>query len=51
VVPAGAVPVDEDSIIDFAHRFLSRYKCPSKVQFVDELPVNVTGKVMRRALH
>lgn len=51
VVPAGGVPVDEDSIIDFAHRFLSRYKCPSKVQFVDELPVNVTGKVVRRALH
>lgn len=50
VVPRAGAAVDEDSVIEFAHRSLSRYKCPSKVQFVDALPVNVTGKVLRRAL-
>jgi long-chain acyl-CoA synthetase len=50
VVPQPGIAVEEDNIIEFAHRSLSRYKCPSKVQFVDTLPVNVTGKVLRRAL-
>jgi long-chain acyl-CoA synthetase len=31
-------------------RYLARYKCPSTVDFVDELPQGVTGKVLRRAL-
>jgi long-chain acyl-CoA synthetase len=42
--------VDADELIDFAGRHLSRYKCPSTVTFVDELPHTVTGKVLRRAL-
>ena len=50
VLHPGAI-VDEDSIIEFAQKSLSRYKCPSKVQFVETLPVNATGKVLRRALH
>ena len=50
VLDPGAI-VDEDNIIEFAQKSLSRYKCPSKVQFVDALPVNATGKVLRRALH
>lgn len=50
VVLRPGATVDEDNIIEFAHRSLSRYKCPSKVQFVETLPVNVTGKVLRRAL-
>ena len=29
---------------------LARYKCPSKILFVDELPRNVSGKLLRRAL-
>ena len=49
VVEQGA-HLDEDSVIEHARRKLSRYKCPTKVQFVDELPLNVTGKVLRRAL-
>lgn len=50
VVPAAGVHLDEESIIEHSRKKLSRYKCPTKVQFVDELPVNVTGKVLRRAL-
>lgn len=43
--------VDEDTLIDHAHEHLARYKCPSKVMFVDELPRNLSGKLVRRELH
>ncbi len=41
---------DEDDIIAFTQARLARYKCPSKVMFVDELPHNLTGKLLRRSL-
>jgi long-chain acyl-CoA synthetase len=50
VVAEPGTHLDEDSVIDHAKKKLSRYKCPTKVQFVDELPLNVTGKVLRREL-
>lgn len=42
--------VDEDELIDWAADRLARYKCPTKVMFVDELPTGVAGKVVRRQL-
>ncbi|MFV0308136.1 MAG: AMP-binding protein [Desertimonas sp.] len=42
--------IDEDGLIDFAHDHLARYKCPSKVIVVDELPRNAAGKLVRRQL-
>lgn len=50
VVAEPGTHLDEDSVIDHAKKKLSRYKCPTKVQFVDELPLNSTGKVLRREL-
>jgi long-chain acyl-CoA synthetase len=50
VVPVDGVPVEEDDIIAHVEAQLSRYKCPQKVMFVDELPVNAAGKVLRREL-
>ena len=50
VVPQPNVYLDEDAIIAYSQQQLSRYKCPSKVLFVESLPVNATGKVLRRAL-
>lgn len=41
---------DEDALIDHCHDHIARYKCPSKVLVVDELPRNVSGKLLRRAL-
>ncbi len=49
VVRPGA-SVEEDDIIEFCAARLARYKCPAKVMFVDELPQNLSGKVLRRAL-
>ncbi|MEZ5178115.1 MAG: AMP-binding protein [Acidimicrobiales bacterium] len=42
--------LEEDAVIEFCARHLARYKCPQKVNFVDELPLNVSGKVLKRAL-
>jgi long-chain acyl-CoA synthetase len=44
------VHLDEEAVISHCRDHLARYKCPTKVMFVDELPRNVSGKVLRRAL-
>lgn len=41
---------EEDVIVEHCADHLARYKCPDKVDFVDELPVNLAGKVVRRRL-
>jgi long-chain acyl-CoA synthetase len=41
---------EEDSIIAYAGDHLARYKCPTKVVVVDELPRNLNGKILRRNL-
>ena len=40
----------EESLISWCLDHLARYKCPSKVLFVNELPRNANGKVVRRSL-
>lgn len=42
--------LDEDTLIDYARDYLARYKCPTKVLFVDQLPRNASGKLVRREL-
>jgi long-chain acyl-CoA synthetase len=39
-----------EDIIDFCRRYLARFKCPEVVEFVDALPINPSGKVLRREL-
>lgn len=41
---------EEDQIIEWCARHLARYKCPEKIMFVDELPVNPGGKILKRSL-
>jgi long-chain acyl-CoA synthetase len=50
VVLAPGAALDEETLIEYASQYLARYKCPTKVIFVDELPHNITGKLMRRHL-
>ena len=40
----------QDEISDYCRRYLARFKCPEVVEFVDELPINPSGKVLRRQL-
>ena len=50
VVLRPGASVDEDTLIDHARDHLARYKAPTKVLFVDELPRNANGKLVRRDL-
>lgn len=50
VVAAPGSAVDEDALIEYSMDYLARYKCPTKVIFVDELPRNTAGKLIRREL-
>ena len=40
----------EDTLISWCLDNLARYKCPAKILFVDQLPRNVSGKLLRRSL-
>jgi long-chain acyl-CoA synthetase len=50
VVPVPGATVDEATVQAWARERLARYKCPSSVFVVDELPKGLTGKVLRRVL-
>jgi long-chain acyl-CoA synthetase len=50
VVRAEGAEIDEEGLIEHCLDYLARYKCPSKVLFVDELPRNAAGKLIRREL-
>jgi long-chain acyl-CoA synthetase len=50
IVPVAGADVDEAAIVDYAARHLARYKCPSIVTFVDQLPYGLAGKLLRRQL-
>lgn len=50
VVVADGASIDEDALVEHCHDHLARYKCPSKILFVDELPRSTTGKLVRRDL-
>ena len=39
-----------DELIRFTRDRLAGYKCPTAVDFVEALPRNATGKVLRREL-
>jgi fatty-acyl-CoA synthase len=49
VLRDGAV-LSEDEIKDYVRENLARFKSPREVVFVDELPRNPTGKVLKREL-
>jgi acyl-CoA synthetase (AMP-forming)/AMP-acid ligase II len=49
-VVAGAVTPEAADIIAFARTKLAHFKCPTAVTFIDELPRNPSGKVLKREL-
>lgn len=40
----------ENDLIEYCKQHLAKYKVPSSIEFLDELPKNTTGKILRRAL-
>jgi fatty-acyl-CoA synthase len=49
VVREGA-NLDENAIVEHCEDNLARYKVPKEVKFIDELPHNATGKVLKHEL-
>jgi fatty-acyl-CoA synthase len=50
VVLRGGQDLSEDEVKDYVKDNLARYKVPREVVFLDELPRNSTGKVLKRDL-
>jgi len=50
VVTTAGSDIDEETLIEYSLDHLARYKCPSKVIFVESLPRNTSGKLVRRSL-
>ncbi|MGV0739295.1 long-chain-fatty-acid--CoA ligase FadD2 [Mycobacterium syngnathidarum] len=50
VVRAEGASLDEDTVKAYVKEHLARYKVPREVVFLDELPRNPTGKILKREL-
>jgi acyl-CoA synthetase (AMP-forming)/AMP-acid ligase II len=50
VVPAPGAQLTAADVIAFCRERLAHYQCPSSVDFIDDLPRNPTGKVLKRSL-
>ena len=50
VVLTDGADVSEDDLKDYVKKNLARYKVPREIVFLDELPRNATGKVLKREL-
>jgi fatty-acyl-CoA synthase len=50
VVPRAGATLTEDAVRAYVKENLARYKVPRDVVFVDELPRNATGKILKREL-
>ncbi len=50
VVPRPGAAVDPDELIQWARGEMANYKVPRRVEIVDELPLNASGKVLKYEL-
>jgi acyl-CoA synthetase (AMP-forming)/AMP-acid ligase II len=50
VVPRPGQKVDPEAIMAYARERMANFKVPRRVVFVDELPVNASGKVIKHVL-
>jgi long-chain acyl-CoA synthetase len=50
VVAREGAQLSTDDVIEWSARKLARFKCPTSVEFVDELPHSTTGKVAKGRL-
>jgi long-chain acyl-CoA synthetase len=50
VVLRAAATATSEELIEFTRTRLARYKCPSSIEFVEMLPRNASGKVLKKDL-
>ncbi len=51
VVLASQAEVSDDELKEHVKANLASYKAPREIEFMDELPRNATGKILKRELH
>jgi long-chain acyl-CoA synthetase len=42
--------INDTDVINHCRKYLSEYKCPKSIQFIDFLPRNPSGKILRNEL-
>ncbi|MBL8776879.1 MAG: AMP-binding protein [Acidimicrobiales bacterium] len=47
LVPAPGATLDPDEVVAWSREHMANYKAPRKVEIVDALPINATGKVVK----
>jgi acyl-CoA synthetase (AMP-forming)/AMP-acid ligase II len=50
VVPAPGADLSPGDVVDYARQAMANYKVPRRVEIVDALPLNATGKILRHEL-
>src|SRR5271170_7232951 len=50
IVAKPGAPRDPDDIIDWARSRIAHFKAPKSVDFVDSIPRNAAGKILKREL-
>ena len=50
VVPRQGATIDEAALIAWARERMANYKVPRRVEVVDALPLNASGKVLKYVL-
>jgi acyl-CoA synthetase (AMP-forming)/AMP-acid ligase II len=50
IIPEGGKELEKIEVHDFCRTQMAPYKIPAEVFFVDEFPLNATGKVLKRDL-
>ncbi len=50
IVPRASRTIDPHEVIAFARSQIAAYKCPKTIDFVDVLPRNAAGKLLKRVL-
>jgi acyl-CoA synthetase (AMP-forming)/AMP-acid ligase II len=50
IVPTADAELDEAAVIDWSREHMANYKVPRSVRFLDEFPMNASGKVLKGTL-
>ncbi len=50
IVPRKGAAISKEDVIEICEKNLARYKKPRKIKFVDSLPKNATGKLLKQEL-
>jgi acyl-CoA synthetase (AMP-forming)/AMP-acid ligase II len=51
VIPRPGIELSADDVVAWAREHVANFKVPRRVEIVDALPVNATGKVLKHELH